>query len=335
MCLAHIQHRFTVRPSLSCTTQTVSQFLKIGLRNPMLLQKSRMSLVAILFLVSLRLVIGWHFYMEGSTKVREGGFSSTGFLSAAKGPLAKNFQALIADFDGEVRTDSKQMNELYDNFATEASELYGFSSDDQKAKVSEVVKRQKDLLNAVYSDWKPQLEEFRNGRSRVMNMQTDNMRNNVASLRKQKDEIETKWRALARPALADIDKITNELEANINAIATDAQRGEGQKYLVFKLPNAPPVDVRLVDKIIPIFDMSVGILLILGLLTPLAALAAGIFLASVVLTQFPGAPGAQPTYYQSIEMVACFLLAFTDAGRYAGLDFIPWSFWNRNKNVED
>jgi uncharacterized membrane protein YphA (DoxX/SURF4 family) len=88
------------------------------------------------------------------------------------------------------------------------------------------------------------------------------------------------------------------------------------------------MSVRLVDKVIPIFDMSVGILLILGLLTPIAGLAAGIFLASVVLTQFPGAPGTLPTYYQAIEMVACFVIAFADAGRFAGLDFFPWSYWN-------
>jgi uncharacterized membrane protein YphA (DoxX/SURF4 family) len=75
--------------------------------------------------------------------------------------------------------------------------------------------------------------------------------------------------------------------------------------------------------------MVVGILLVIGLLTPLAGIAAGLFLASVVLTQFPGYPGTLPTYYQAIEMVACFVLAFTDSGRFAGLDFIPWSFWNR------
>jgi hypothetical protein len=33
-------------------------------------------------------------------------------------------------------------------------------------------------------------------------------------------------------------------------------------------------------------------------------------------------------------MVGCFVLAFADAGRFAGLDFLPWSFWNRKKSVE-
>jgi uncharacterized membrane protein YphA (DoxX/SURF4 family) len=149
-------------------------------------------------------------------------------------------------------------------------------------------------------------------------------------MRKQRDEIETKWKALVKPALSDIDKINDEFETAINALATEAQVDKGKLAANFKLPGSPPIDVKLIDKVIPIFDMCVGILLIVGLLTPLAGLAAGIFLASVVLTQFPGSYGSQPTYYQAIEMVSCFFLAFSDAGRYAGLDFIPWSFWNRN-----
>jgi hypothetical protein len=32
-------------------------------------------------------------------------------------------------------------------------------------------------------------------------------------------------------------------------------------------------------------------------------------------------------------MLGCFVVAFADAGRYAGLDFIPWSFWNRKSTV--
>lgn len=163
------------------------------------------------------------------------------------------------------------------------------------------------------------------------------MRNNVAGMRKQKDEIESKWRALVKAPLSDVDSILADLEASVNALATDEQKvdKEKQRFAAFRMPDAGPIDVKMVDRIIPIFDMSVGILLMIGLLTPLAGLAAGLFLASVVLTQFPGYPGTQPTYYQAIEMLACFVLAFADAGRYAGLDFIPWSFWNRGKKTAD
>jgi uncharacterized membrane protein YphA (DoxX/SURF4 family) len=64
----------------------------------MLFRKARLTVPAILFLVLLRVAIGWHFFQEGATKVRDGNFSSTPFLAAAKGPFAKEFHAMIPDY---------------------------------------------------------------------------------------------------------------------------------------------------------------------------------------------------------------------------------------------
>jgi uncharacterized membrane protein YphA (DoxX/SURF4 family) len=316
--------------------------------------------------------------MEGTAKVREGGFSSTGFLSSAKGPFAKTFQSMLPDFDGEIRLDTgkgkpeikdklatndkpvvkdkaetkgkpdaKDKTEIrdkddykggalrlaYNGFVEEAANVFKFT-EEQEAEAKKVVEETRKLLVENYKSYSAEIEEYKSGMPRIASLENDVMRTNVTSMRKQRDETEAKWRALVKPALTDIDKITAEFEKRINDIATDEQSMFEKKkiYISFKLPSSSPIDVKLIDKIIPIFDMSVGILLMLGLLTPLAALAAGLFLASVVLTQFPGSHGSVPTYYQAIEMIACFFVAFSDAGRYAGLDFLPWSFWNRNRN---
>lgn len=286
--------------------------------------------------------------MEGTAKVREGGFSSTGFLSSAKGPFAKSFQSMVPDFDGTIRLDTGKeknkpetrddykngaMKEAYERFAAEAAKVYKFS-EEQLSSANAIIEDARKLLAENYKTWAAEIEEYKNGIPRIALLEKDEMRSNVASMRRQRDDIEAKWKALTRSALSDIDKISYELETRINGLATEQQSfvDNKQLYVYFKLPSSSPIDVKLIDKIIPIFDMSVGILLMLGLLTPLAGLAAGIFLASVVLTQFPGSIGSQPTYYQAIEMLACFFLAFADAGRYAGLDFFPWSFWNRNRN---
>ncbi len=314
----------------------------------MLLRNARLGFIAIIALVSLRFVVGFHFYMEGTAKVREGGFSSTGFLSSAKGPFAKSFQSMVPDFDGTIRLDTGKeknkpetrddykngaMKEAYERFAAEAAKVYKFS-EEQLSSANAIIEDARKLLAENYKTWAAEIEEYKNGIPRIALLEKDEMRSNVASMRRQRDDIEAKWKALTRSALSDIDKISYELETRINGLATEQQSfvDNKQLYVYFKLPSSSPIDVKLIDKIIPIFDMSVGILLMLGLLTPLAGLAAGIFLASVVLTQFPGSIGSQPTYYQAIEMLACFFLAFADAGRYAGLDFFPWSFWNRNRN---
>ena len=312
----------------------------------MLLRNARLGFLAIIALVLLRFVIGFHFYMEGTAKVREGGFSSTGFLSTAKGPLAKTFQSMVPDFDGTVRLDSGDkakndyksgaLKDAYDGFATKAAGLFKFT-EEQETESKKIIEESRKLLVETYKTYKDNIDEYKSSMPRIVSLEKDEMRSHVASMRKQRDDIESKWKSLVKPAFSDIDRITADLEERINALATEQQSTVDKKklYARFKLPGSSPIDVKLIDQYLPIFDMSVGILLMLGLLTPLAGLAAGIFLASVVLTQFPGSHGSIPTYYQAIEMLGCFFLAFSDAGRYAGIDFLPWSFWNRNKQVEE
>ena len=315
----------------------------------MLFRNARLGYLAIIALVFLRFVIGFHFYMEGSTKVREGGFASYGFLASAKGPFAKNFQSMLPDFDGSIRLDtgkdkdkpdskddykSGALKQVYDSFVEDAARLYKFTEEQQQDAKQFVEDARKQLVDS-YKTHKAAIDEYKNGMPRIALFENDEMRTNVASMRRQRDDIESKWRALVKQPLYDIDKISAELESRVNGLATEQQSFVEKKkiYASLRLQSSSPIDVKLIDKIIPIFDMSVGILLMLGLLTPLAGLAAGLFLASVVLTQFPGSHGSVPTYYQAIEMLGCFFLAFSDAGRYAGLDFLPWSFWNRNKKT--
>ena len=311
----------------------------------MLFSKAKLTLPAIVFLVLLRLAIGWHFFQEGAVKVKDG-FSSTGFLASAKGPFAHMFQSMIPDHDGMIRIDAKKMSEACESFGEKVKTEFGLN-EEQCKEVDAILAEYKTKRKETYDEWKPQIEEYKNGFDRIATLQSDTSRSKVESLRRQQDDIEGKWRALGRPILSEIENTMPEMINRLNAIATDEQANPKpekppekdakgnpiRKRVEFKFEGEGPISVKTVDKIIPYFDMSIGILLILGLLTPVAGLAAGLFLASVVVSQFPGFPGTLPTYYQAIEMLGCFVVAFADAGRYAGLDFFPWSFWNRKSKV--
>jgi uncharacterized membrane protein YphA (DoxX/SURF4 family) len=89
------------------------------------------------------------------------------------------------------------------------------------------------------------------------------------------------------------------------------------------------LNTNLIDRVIPWFDAVVGVLLIVGLFTRVAALAGAGFLFSIILTQWPGAPGALPVYYQTIEMLGMLVLAAVAAGQFAGLDLVLYSYWSR------
>src|SRR5437867_154858 len=49
------------------------------------------------FFVALRLVIGWHFLVEGIDKITAGNWSSEAYLREATGPLAPTFRNMAGD----------------------------------------------------------------------------------------------------------------------------------------------------------------------------------------------------------------------------------------------
>lgn len=285
----------------------------------------RISWFAVAALVLLRIGIGWHFFQEGAVKVREGNFTSTGFLSAAKGPFANHFHELIADHEGWIRLNPKEMKVAFEGYSEVVGDYYEFT-DEQQQKADKIADAGYEEYKSVLATYEKDIKDYYAGIERVNQLETDPKRLGVASLRNQKDEIITKWKALPKAALTSINKILNKVEADLNGLATPEQ-SEGKFKSDFMLPEETIYSTRFVDQIIPIFDMSIGILLMIGLLTPVASIAAAIFLGSIVISQFPGYPGTQPTYFQAAEMLGCFVLATCDAGRYLGLDYIPWTFW--------
>ena len=107
-----------------------------------------------------------------------------------------------------------------------------------------------------------------------------------------------------------------------------------QKIPVIK-EFAVPSRMGLLDLCVTIGLSAIGLCLILGLCTRLAALGGAIFMVNVVLTQFPW-----PTVYphapevvghsmvvskDTVELLALILLIILPAGRWGGLD---WFLWN-------
>ena len=50
----------------------------------------------------LRFVVGFHFFKEGTYKLKNG-FDASGFLQSAQGPLAPHFKGMLDDYDGSQR----------------------------------------------------------------------------------------------------------------------------------------------------------------------------------------------------------------------------------------
>ena len=88
-CVQNRKWRFTRSRQLSTSKK----------KSARILSSAKLFIIAI---VVLRIVIGWHFFKEGTTKFNDG-FSSVGFLSSATGPFAGQFQKFVWDADGKIR----------------------------------------------------------------------------------------------------------------------------------------------------------------------------------------------------------------------------------------
>lgn len=288
---------------------------------------ARLSLFGIVAIVLLRVGVGWHFYMEGASKIRSGDFHSEGFLKGAEGPLADQFHELVWDYNGNVRLDRDGLKKRFTEGAAQAKEHFKLT-DAHAKRVDQLRQAFHEKIDETFAEGYDDIEKYWINVKRLEAIEDDKEWRQVASLNNQMRKVEKDSRAAVDDTLKTIDGLWQQYELRLNSVAPYEQFAAAGPFR-FERPGEGVVSTHVVDQIIPVFDMVVGILLMIGLLTPLAAGLGALFLLSVVLSQMPGYPETQPTYFQAVECLALLTLMATDAGRYAGLDFIPWAWWHR------
>jgi uncharacterized membrane protein YphA (DoxX/SURF4 family) len=152
----------------------------------------------------------------------------------------------------------------------------------------------------------------------------------VASLREQVDSVRLDRQRKFQAWTTQVEAIWNSLENQLNELERRLDQNLSPTSL--HRPFAQPYSwQKTIDRTIPWFDTLVGALLIVGLLTRSASLAAAGFLASVIATQPPWIPGASPTILYLVELSGCLVLCTAAAGRIGGLDYIlhQAKFWKQ------
>ena len=280
-------------------------------------------------IVILRLMIGLHFFSEGTAKLG-GGFSSTGFLSNAKGPLAPGFQGMVWDREGRDRlgmAHNKQgdlviqgepTRKAWRNFRADVADYYGFDKE-QQAESEKILSSYLGQYDWYVKTNRDEILKYFKQLERREGQHQDAVYTDVTSLREQGEKLEGDLRKDRAGLLSGIDKMWGGLEHDMNGLATADQAGDS--HVGIKKLGRRPLDSITVDRIIPYFDLVVGLCLFLGLLLRSASTLAGMFLLSVIASQWPGAVGAAPVYYQVIELAGLVVLVTTSAGNYAGLDY--------------
>jgi uncharacterized membrane protein YphA (DoxX/SURF4 family) len=295
---------------------------------PLTASTHRLGWLAAAAVVALRLMIGLHFFLEGTGKLADPKPFSGPFFSNAKGPLAGIYKGLVWDPDGLHRLDREATINYWDNYRNRIVAHYGFADKQKKEAdaalktISERYKYHLDAKEDVISEYRLMLAR------RDANAEDESRQ--LASLQTHDSRIAGETRKLYGEIVPPIDKLWRDLETDLNHIATAEQWKPRGRLKIGRIGRST-LGAETMDAIVPYFNLAVGVLLLLGLFTRPAAIAGAVFLASVCASQWPGTPGAAPIFNQAVEMFALLTLAAIGAGRYFGLDFFLGSICCRRK----
>lgn len=297
---------------------------------------TRTTVLATVALSFLRIVIGLHFFLEGSSHLRDPAWSSAGFRKAAVGPLADFLRSDLpevgdwsatlgnvtapaaADVDGPAEAWRASVvagwrrlwQRRLDRLATA-----GWSADAEATAAAEATITEADKkLAAMLSDDHDDLLEYRRQRQRLVKMEASAMARDLPYVR---TRIATKRRELESQAadwMSQAEAIGQEVVADWDRPLSAAQRR-------LAATAVGPTRLWKADRFVSWSLVTIGAALVVGLLTKFHAVGGICFLLSVVASQPFWLPAAQATYEQWVEIAGLLVLASVPAGGWTGLDY--------------
>lgn len=258
-------------------------------------------------------------------------FSSEAYNRNASGPFAENFRKLIPDVEGRDALDFAKVKESWSAELRRVGDHFAFDPEQQGQAAKELVEREK-VAAAWFDDpenrekikkYLDDLDASAREAARPGKMSFEEER--LADVRK---SLEKDRRALIAP----IDSWSKALRDSWVGLAKPEQRASAGEY-------APALtDVKRADYATMIGLSACGLLLILGLFTPVAALGGATFLMLFYLSMppFPGLP--EPANSEGhyvfvnknlIEFIACLALAATPSGLWLGVDALLFGWIDR------
>lgn len=290
----------------------------------------RYPLVAALALLLLRLALGAHFFNEGVSKLS--GFSSEGFLLAAKGPMAITYQSfatgdhdwrrLLAEprklpaedgaapahkpWSDRVKADWEMMQS---NFVREAK-----LDEEAAERAAVIVKTNIARLDAYLAGQEDAIAEYRHELWKLAELKQDPAAGELPYVNDRIADATGSTRNTPRPWVAEASAIETQMVGELLTIVPPTAK--------IRAALDPTTPLDQVNTVITWTVLSVGVMLWIGLATPVAALVAALFLLSVMASQPPWVAGTETSffYYQLVEVAALVVVAATGAGKWAGLD---------------
>jgi len=303
----------------------------------------------VVMLALLRITLGWHFLYQGLAKLEDSSFSSAGFLSQSKGPLADYFRRLVPDSMGRERLKPenqsrwiaqideslKQFTDHYKPSEEQLTSAQRFAAASKTQIEDFFAENRGDIANHLHL--LDRLEAAKQSKPfppkpaedpAVDDRMADDrvvVAPSVPSQQKWISDKQTELQGNAKRWLGDLNRIDNDFRRQLDGLLEADQRARGR-------PEKPATEIEQIDRLVSYGVTAIGACLLAGLFTRFSCLAGGLFLLSIVLAQ-PDWPGLYPPPHPAVgrslfvnkefvEMMALFALGTTHVGRWGGLDFL-------------
>jgi uncharacterized membrane protein YphA (DoxX/SURF4 family) len=251
-------------------------------------------------------------------------FTSLSYLQSAAGPFRPLYRGLVSDIDGLARLTPQAAQAALDQRYGEIVRHYRSAGKPFTAEQQNKLAAARDAMKASIAAtleapaFRTRLADYRQLRDRV---REDGGRWNTPFSHERLDADRKQLDTIAGDLLGFVNEPLAELAVATQSIATVDQLGAGP------LPR-PGDPAGWIDRMIRWGLTAIGACLLLGLFTPVAAVAAAAQLAMFYFASppWPGLPaatlGGHYLYVDRnlIEMVAAGVIATTGSGRWAGLD---------------
>ena len=304
----------------------------------------RLSFIAVAALAFLRIVIGLHFFLEGSSHLRDPAWSSAGFRKVAVGPFANFLRdglPEIGDWSGTLDasgTDSAQVAAAawqesvvagWKKLLNERSALVVLDAARQAeadALLAAATQELKDYVAPLAED----LADYRLQRQRLVAMEQGSGATEIPFIReriaKKRRELAAQSSGWMKDAAAIGQKLVIEWDASCSAADKLRVAAAVGKNSLWKT-----------DRFVSWSLLTIGLCLTLGILTKFNAMGGVFFLLSVIAAQPFWVIGAQATYDQWVELSALLVIAALPTGGWSGFDyyFSAWYPWCHKSEVHE
>ena len=286
-------------------------------------------------LIFLRIVIGLHFFLEGSSHLRDPSWSSAGFRKAAVGPLASFLKSDLPETGDWKRT----LGNVHSTNAVDVAAV----ADNWRSSIVEEWKALGERRNVVLrrsgwvapADWVELSSAALGAADKKLASMLDYANEDLLDFCRQVVRLKTTEKsAMAKDVPFMRDRVADkerELAGQKNGWMEEANAVGRELVSAWNEPLSAeerriadtavePTRLWKADRFVSWSLTTIGACLVIGIFTKFNAVGGVFFLLSVVASQPFWLPAAQVTYDQWVEIAGLLVLSSMPLGAWAGID---------------